>query len=100
MFLGFALNLLGVAYDECSFIIFYKLFRSRELYTLPASSYKNSMWNANFSSINGAPRPVAFHWNKARKKKKLCADIVKNRENIYLGLGFFQLMGTLQERFL
>jgi hypothetical protein len=41
MFLGFTLNLLGVAYDECNFIIFYKLFRSRELYTLPTSSYKN-----------------------------------------------------------
>ena len=37
------------------------------------------MWNANFSSINGALRPVAFHWNKARKKKKLCADIVKKQ---------------------
>jgi endonuclease III len=81
MFLGFALNLLGVAYDECSFIIFYKLFRSRELYTLPTtSSYKNSIRNANFSSINGALRPVAFHWNKARKKKKLCANIVRKTE--------------------
>jgi hypothetical protein len=80
MFLGFALNLLGVAFDECSFIIFYKLFRPGESYTLPATSYKKSIRNANFSSTNGALRPVAFHWNKSRKKEIVCADIVRKTE--------------------
>ncbi|HJY15185.1 MAG TPA: hypothetical protein VJ225_04075, partial [Nitrososphaeraceae archaeon] len=71
MFLGFALNLLGVAFDECSFIIFYKLFRPRN-YTLHQPVPIKNLLGLLISVPQLGLRPVAFHWNKARKKEIVC----------------------------
>lgn len=76
MFLGFALNLLGVAYDECSFIIFYKLFRPRNYIRHQPVRIKNLLGMLISVPQNGALRPVAFHWNKARKKEVVCRYFV------------------------
>lgn len=78
MFLGFALNLLGVAFDECSFIIFYKLFRPRNYIRHQPVRIKNLLGMLISVPQNGALRPVAFHWNKARKKEG-CVQIMQEK---------------------